>query len=309
MREQMHQLGQYPAPAMGMPGMGMEFEHGYGPSMGSGSGSASPPRQRQRHGSNSPTWGSSPPNPSYIPHHSNAYASGSGSSMNYDSHPPHQHHNHSHTASQSTSASFSTPYHPFTHTHSIPLPSHPGDEDSEDLDALAARLLPLQHIESLLKAKLVPPNEEEAVDLGASYDATTTQHQHQHQPAVRSEIFVRPGRWRASFIRTVGGGRRGGRGGGGVGVGGDGWEGDGEDEDEAQRVLWECRDDMISLWRSQRVRECLALKRVRLEDESGFFLDDLERVTEVGYLPTDGASPSPFPSLPFPSYAIGGGRC
>jgi len=44
---------------------------------------------------------------------------------------------------------------------------------------------------------------------------------------------------------------------------------------------------MMRLWASMRVREILALRRVRLEEESGFFLNDLDRVTGYNYVPTD----------------------
>ncbi|ETW75758.1 hypothetical protein HETIRDRAFT_481224 [Heterobasidion irregulare TC 32-1] len=57
--------------------------------------------------------------------------------------------------------------------------------------------------------------------------------------------------------------------------------------DEPQSALWACRKDLMALWGSQRVREVLALKRVRLEDESGFFLNDLPRLTAHDYFPTD----------------------
>ena len=50
------------------------------------------------------------------------------------------------------------------------LPAH--------LDALALRLLPLRHVEALLVAKLVPPNESEAVHLGVCTGAACAFHHH-----------------------------------------------------------------------------------------------------------------------------------
>lgn len=326
--ERMQQLGQYPAYGHSR----QDWDHGYGPgpsnghahphahghssSHGHGHGRGYRNGQGNGNGSSSPVWGS-PPSMSYA--HARANASGSGSasasgsgsgSSMYPTQPQGNANNMSSYGSVNSSTIPANSYHPnhnhaqyannpYAHTHAIPLPSHPGEEDNEDLDALAARLLPLQHIESLLKAKLVPPNEEEAVDLGATYDAVSNGNGkgagyvngHSTASGMTKEIYVRPGRWRASFIRTVGSSSTTRHANGNGRLGGIGEEGadlDGED-DEAQAVLWECREDMIALWRSQRVREVLALRRVRLEDESGFFLNDLERVTEVGYLPTDGA--------------------
>lgn len=274
-RERMHQLGQYPAYGHGRQEY---YEHGYGP--GPGAGPAYGHGHGHHHGSSSPTWGS-PPAMSYANANASGSGSGSGSGSSYNAN---QTGTFNSSYSNATTTIPNTSYNPYAHSHSIPLPSHPGEEDNEDLDALAARLLPLQHIESLLKAKLVPPNEEEAVDLGATYDASAGMNgMNGNGGGMAKEIYVRPGRWRASFIRTVGATRQ-----GRPRTSSEGEEG--EDEDEAQRVLYECREDMMALWRSQRVREVLALKRVRLEDESGFFLNDLERVTEEGYLPTDGTS-------------------
>ncbi|KAA1478154.1 G-alpha-domain-containing protein [Dentipellis sp. KUC8613] len=151
-----------------------------------------------------------------------------------------------------------------------------------DLAALALRLLPLRHAEAFLRAQLVPPAEDEAADLGHGLPG------HAHAPSHHSsfsssssasassagkEVFVRPGRWRASFWKR-----------GGVRACA---AGAGAEEDEPQRVIWRCREDMMRLWASRRVRRVLKAKKVRLEEESGFFLDDLPRLTECNYVPTE----------------------
>jgi len=128
---------------------------------------------------------------------------------------------------------------------SVP-PSNPtahGLLDNVDLDSLTTRLLPLRHAEAFLKAKLVPPSEDEPADLG-------------HGPV--KEIYVRPGRWRASLTRLA---RPLSAGTTGI-----------ETPDEPQRILYECRDDLHMLWHSLQVREVLAIKRVRLEEESGLYV-------------------------------------
>lgn len=48
-----------------------------------------------------------------------------------------------------------------------------------------------------------------------------------------------------------------------------------------------CGQDLIGLWKDPWVRSRLAKFRVRLEEGSGFFLNDLDRITAPRYMPTD----------------------
>ena len=58
-------------------------------------------------------------------------------------------------------------------------------------------------------------------------------------------------------------------------------------EDEAERVINLCKDDIAALWGDKIVRGLLRERKVRLELEGGFFLDDLDRVCALNYEPTD----------------------
>ena len=58
-------------------------------------------------------------------------------------------------------------------------------------------------------------------------------------------------------------------------------------EYEAERVINLCKDDIAALWNDKIVRSLLRERRVRLELEGGFFLDDLDRVCALDYEPTD----------------------
>ncbi|KAL1730434.1 guanine nucleotide binding protein, alpha subunit [Schizophyllum commune] len=60
-----------------------------------------------------------------------------------------------------------------------------------------------------------------------------------------------------------------------------------ESPDQAQEVLYACRRDMIQLWLDPDVRTILRRRKIRLEDAPGFFLNDLERITSLRYIPTD----------------------
>ncbi|KAI0290994.1 G-protein alpha subunit-domain-containing protein [Russula brevipes] len=127
------------------------------------------------------------------------------------------------------------------------------DEDTRadaELDEIVQRLEPLRRVETMLKGRLVLPSEDEPADLGnglASLPTTAL--------GLAKEIFVRPGRWRS--------GGAGARPASAVAA---------EAADEAQQMLFECRFDLMRLWASMRVREILALRRLRPEEESGFVL-------------------------------------
>lgn len=82
-----------------------------------------------------------------------------------------------------------------------------------------------------------------------------------------------------------------------------------ETYDEGQVVMHQCRHDMMALWNDRTVREILKRRKIRLEESPGLYaftvvvslqnnslffansyLDDLERVTSLRYLPSDGDS-------------------
>ncbi|KAF8872524.1 guanine nucleotide binding protein, alpha subunit [Mucidula mucida] len=168
-------------------------------------------------------------------------------------------------------------------------PSHTQNQNHAHIDALRLRLLPLRHIEALLIAKLVPHEEDDA-----------TSHDDDERRGKRAgEIFVRPGvGWRGALARA----RVFGAGEGidyeGLGVGRDrqrsiGSEGSGDgvssfgNDTDVDEALYNCREDMMALWHDPVVRAVLRRKKVRLEEVPGFFLDDLERITRLKYLPTD----------------------
>lgn len=131
-----------------------------------------------------------------------------------------------------------------------PLPYH--------LETLAMRLLPLRHVESLLVAKLVPPNEDEATHLGvcqADLNGEGCQFHHSHH-----EVFVRPGAtWKGGMLHRA---RAFGRPASGGTIGQ-------ETQDEGQLTLYQCRDDMIALWNDRTVRDILRRRKLRLAESPG----------------------------------------
>ncbi|RXW24573.1 hypothetical protein EST38_g1305 [Candolleomyces aberdarensis] len=60
-----------------------------------------------------------------------------------------------------------------------------------------------------------------------------------------------------------------------------------EDPDDPVHVLNACAPAMMELWRDPNVKERLNEKRIRLEESSGFYLDEIPRITAKKYIPTD----------------------
>lgn len=63
---------------------------------------------------------------------------------------------------------------------------------------------------------------------------------------------------------------------------------DGRSKDDPTLVLAASKNDIISLWEDESVREVLKRRGVRLEDSPGFFLTDTARIATVDYEPTEG---------------------
>ncbi|KAG2041070.1 guanine nucleotide binding protein, alpha subunit [Suillus americanus] len=162
-----------------------------------------------------------------------------------------------------------------------------GGEDSDDgganipqeLEMLQMRLTPLRHIEALLIAKLIPPSEDEAASVIGS-SAISAYHSHRSRSSERSwraqEVFVRPGAtWKGALAKSTRTRP--------ISLGNTGMQ----TRDEAQEVIHSCSYDIMALWNDRLVREVLRRRKIRLEESSGFFLNDLDRVTALNYTPND----------------------
>ncbi|EDQ99979.1 guanine nucleotide-binding protein alpha-4 subunit [Laccaria bicolor S238N-H82] len=267
-----------------------------------------------------------------LPNHPHEQYNGNGNdttlTFGSSSSPPrvrHRHHHHSPPSNPDSDGDSESDFvHPHHHIHHrSPRSTSPLTlAQNTPLDALKARLLPLRHIEALLIAKLVPPNEEEATHFarpgppgvgvgagtsaGSSSGASSTSGGTGNHAYRNQEIFVRPGTgWKGGLARArvtyPGSGYgygddRGVKQNGSSGKGSSGGNGTRpmsagttglETQDEPQEVLNMCRRDMIALWNDEGVREVLRRRKIRIEEESGFFLDDLERLTSLKYMPTD----------------------
>ena len=127
---------------------------------------------------------------------------------------------------------------------------------SDQLTTIKERLKPLRHIESILVAKLVPPNEAEA-HLANRPDFISS-----FQNRKGQEIFVRPGMgWHGALLRGARSTRPSSAGSTGL-----------ETPDDAQCVLDSCRADMVALWQNPTVRAILQRRKVRLEELPGLYV-------------------------------------
>ncbi|KAF5351154.1 hypothetical protein D9756_008283 [Leucocoprinus leucothites] len=196
---------------------------------------------------------------------------------------------------------------------------------STQVEALKSRLSPIRHIEQLLISKLVPPNEEEPTHLGNGniggnvYIGGGTGFGNGNGngsiagSSTRSgEVFVRPTTgWRGalararvsypSFLGDSGGSSSSshnnnhnhhnhsgsGNSSGCDSIDVEGGSNNSTTEDETQETLHALCDDMLQLWHDPGVREVLKRRKIRLEEGSGFFLNDLQRVASLRYMPSD----------------------
>ncbi|KAJ4000650.1 guanine nucleotide binding protein, alpha subunit [Lentinula boryana] len=139
---------------------------------------------------------------------------------------------------------------------------------------LKMRLSPLLQVEESLWRRLSPSS---AVEFEASHLASITNVPHSTRP---KEVYVQSSMaWKSTFSRLLSTSTR------------DSVESDtGIDFDDPKDpgvILNNCAEDMIKLWHDPTIRELLNASGIRLEDTPGFFLDDLERITALRYVPSD----------------------
>ncbi|CAE6362697.1 unnamed protein product [Rhizoctonia solani] len=60
-----------------------------------------------------------------------------------------------------------------------------------------------------------------------------------------------------------------------------------DDPNDPGHTIFALREDMLGLWRDPFVQDVLHKQRLQLEHTAGFFLNDMERITERRYIPTD----------------------
>ncbi|KZS97307.1 G-alpha-domain-containing protein [Sistotremastrum niveocremeum HHB9708] len=137
---------------------------------------------------------------------------------------------------------------------------------SDHLLLVMRRLLPLRHLEALLMAKLAPPEEDEATRLTFPPPVT---HPNPHRPSSAEATLPS-----ASTANNNNNNQK-------------APERDAFNSHDPTQIIHSCREDILDLWHEPAVREVLRRRKVRLEESPGFFLDDIERVTSLKYLPSE----------------------
>ncbi|KAF8629170.1 hypothetical protein AX17_005755 [Amanita inopinata Kibby_2008] len=138
---------------------------------------------------------------------------------------------------------------------------------------LRMRLLPLQRLEETLLYRLI--------DAGSTeFDPTQLPSSlENNSPLPRKEFAVHSSsQWKHAFNRLLSVAR---------GSFESGSEINFNDANDPGLVLNACSEDMIKLWNDPIIKELLKVMKIRLEEMAGFFLDSLERVTSLRYVPTD----------------------
>ncbi|EJD43347.1 G-alpha-domain-containing protein [Auricularia subglabra TFB-10046 SS5] len=144
---------------------------------------------------------------------------------------------------------------------------------TEEHERLRQRLERLRDAESALMAQIRAPAEEGdgfAQSVAQSYEDSD------HVPQERKELAVRAD-WKRPFQRLRLPNPR---------SSFDEHLDAGDYVDEPTEVIHDLRQDIITLWNDPDVRELLRRRKLRIEETSGFFLNDLERVTLRSYFPT-----------------------
>ncbi|KAJ7599276.1 guanine nucleotide binding protein, alpha subunit [Mycena floridula] len=146
-----------------------------------------------------------------------------------------------------------------------------------ELLKLKNRLSPLLRIETILVRNLTPADSGETE--ATQFDANNYVPNLEKTKTVVREVAVNSAMaWKDVFSRLMPSGR-------------DSFDSeeiiDWDNPNDPGRVLHECAEDMKKLWAHPTVQELLELQNLRLEEMAGFFLDCLDEVTSVRYVPTN----------------------
>ncbi|KAJ7236174.1 guanine nucleotide binding protein, alpha subunit [Mycena rebaudengoi] len=149
--------------------------------------------------------------------------------------------------------------HPSTYNNSNGQLSSPESSMSGELRRLSISLAPLRQVEESLSNRIAgsrPPDE-------AS----------EYNPAKASEISLRSGSGWTAFLRF----RRG-------SSSNDQYDKLGEMQN--RRILAACASDIMAMWSSREVQQGLNDREITLQEQSGFFLNDVHRICADNYTPT-----------------------
>lgn len=141
---------------------------------------------------------------------------------------------------------------------------------------LKMRLLPLQQVEENLLRRLSSAG---SAEIEATHLSPMTNLPYSGRAAKGKEVTVNStSQWKGAFSRLLSHARSSFESGADINF---------EDPNDPGVILHACAEDMIQLWNDPTIKALLSARKQRLEDMAGFFLDSLERVTSLRYVPTD----------------------
>ncbi|KAK7683169.1 hypothetical protein QCA50_013842 [Cerrena zonata] len=183
-----------------------------------------------------------------------------------------------HDAQNSQAASFA-PSRPTTSPSSSSPPAGSWLRLTPEHLKLKLRLLPLLQVEESLIRKLTPPGSPEFAATHLSQITNIPSPMVSRPSAKGKEVAVNSQfAWKGVFSKIIPSSR-------------DSFDSadlvNWEDPEDPGRIIFACSEDMIKLWRDPMIRKILNHQHIRLQDEGGFFLDDLERVTSPRYIPSN----------------------
>ncbi|KAG8970219.1 hypothetical protein FRC03_010409 [Tulasnella sp. 419] len=151
------------------------------------------------------------------------------------------------------------------------------DDNYSQFAAIKLRLSPLTLAEDLLVRQLAGDGEDEATQLGNYHlngkNGTSVGNK-------VKEVFVRSGNnWKKAFSGSN-------RQKDNDSTTSSSDSGHNSLKDDPFKLVAACADDMAALWTDRTVRQILERKKVRLQESSGFYLDDIQRITARDYVPS-----------------------
>ncbi|KAJ7800319.1 guanine nucleotide binding protein, alpha subunit [Mycena olivaceomarginata] len=153
--------------------------------------------------------------------------------------------------------------HPSTYSPDA-QPTSPDGALSGQLRRLSISLAPLRQVEETLSNRIAgsrPPEDSSEAD--------------RYHPAKASEISLRSGSGWTAFLRF----RR-----GSTSAGPD--RNEKAEELQTRRILSACAQDIMTLWAAPEVQQGLREREIVLQEQSGFFLDEVQRICQENYTPT-----------------------
>ncbi|KAJ6590545.1 guanine nucleotide binding protein, alpha subunit [Mycena vulgaris] len=147
----------------------------------------------------------------------------------------------------------------------------------EDLLALKNRLSPLIHVEEVLMQRLIPsgPDKSDAARLA---QLTNIPYSERPRNVIREVAVNSTNQWKDVFTRLMASDRESFNSEKAI---------DWDDPTDPGVVLHALAEDMKALWNHQTVQALLVRQNLRLQEAAGFFLDCLDEVTSMRYIPTD----------------------